>query len=96
MRPMWKTSEFWTGIVGNVVGVLVLTGAFSSAAASEITAAVGQIAAGVGTILTAITLIIAQLRRKAIVAGLREAALSNTSGNATATACSLHALTKDI
>ena len=46
-KPTWQSTEFWSGIVGNLLGILVLLGVFSPDQASDITTVVGEVAGGI-------------------------------------------------
>jgi predicted transcriptional regulator len=52
MKPFWKTSEFWTTLITNVVGMSVLCGAINTQEGEEIGNALKSIAGAVISLVT--------------------------------------------
>lgn len=81
IQPMWKTSEFWAALVGNLIGLAVVLGTLTEAQGSEITEAVQTISGAVMAIASILGFITAQSKRKDIAARLIDTRAKGTAGD---------------
>lgn len=82
MTPAWKTAEFWTAMVGNIVGALVLLGIVTPDQQNALVQGAGQLAGALIVIIPNIVAIAsrAATRRAVAVATIQATASSGSGG----------------
>jgi uncharacterized protein (DUF697 family) len=70
MTPVWLTAEFWTTMITNVIGIVVLVGGLTADQGTELTKALTTIAGGVIAALSAFGYVKGRLELKKSIVDL--------------------------
>lgn len=81
MNPVYATAEFWAALVGQIIGILVLTGTLTADQGEKLKSAAPTIVGGLISALTLFGFIKAQAVRKAAAASLMVARLQKHGGD---------------